>query len=162
MTTPLYCLLGFGTWTVLLVLAVVVWRTGLVLAGKAAPNAFPSGSQHGTDTYWRLNRAHMNAAENLPLIAAVVLVGTLAGVSTALFSTLAQVYLAARIVQSLLHISSNASLVVNPALHGPVRTARLLRLDGARDRQHGEGPERLNPGWRMPARTIGLSLPVRL
>ncbi len=113
MTTPLYCLLGFGTWTVLLVLAVVVWRTGLVLAGKSAPNAFPSGSQHGTDTYWRLNRAHMNAAENLPLIAAVVLVGTLAGVSTALFSTLAQVYLAARIVQSLLHISSNASLVVN-------------------------------------------------
>ena len=113
MTTPLYCLIGFASWIVLLVLAIVVWRVGLALAGKTAPNAFPSGSQHGTDTYWRLNRAHMNAAENLPLMAAVVLVGTLAGVSTPLFSILAQVYLAARIAQSLLHISSNAALVVN-------------------------------------------------
>ncbi len=113
MTTPLWCLLGFASWTVLLVLTVGLWRLVLVFAGKMAPNAFPSGTPHGTDLYWRLNRAHMNAAENLPLMASVVLVGTLVGVFTPLFSTLAQVYLAARIVQSLVHIASNASIVIN-------------------------------------------------
>ncbi len=113
MTTPLWCLLGFAGWTMLLVVSVGLWRVGLVFAGKAAANAFPSGTQHGSDPYWRLNRAHLNAAENLPLMASVVLVGTLAGVSTPLFATLAQVYLAARIVQSLVHIASNAVMVVN-------------------------------------------------
>ncbi len=113
MTTPLWCLLGFAGWTMLLVVSVGLWRGGLVFAGKAAANTFPSGTQHGSDPYWRLNRAHLNAAENLPLMASVVLVGTFAGVSTPLFATLAQVYLAARIVQSLVHIASNAVMVVN-------------------------------------------------
>ena len=113
MTTPLWCLLGFAGWTMLLVVSVGLWRVGLVFAGKAAANAFPSGTQHGSDPYWRLNRAHLNAAENLPLMASVVLVGTFAGVSTPLFALLAQVYLAARIVQSLVHIASNAVMVVN-------------------------------------------------
>ncbi len=113
MTTPLWCLLGFAAWTVLLVVTVGLWRVGLVLQGKQAPNEFPSGSPHGSDLYWRVNRAHINAAENLPLMASVVLVGTLAGVSTPTFSLLAQVYLGARILQSIIHISSNASLVIN-------------------------------------------------
>jgi len=113
MTTPLWCLLGFATWTVLLVLAVGFWRVRLVLSGHMAPNAFPSGTPHGSERYWRLNRAHMNAVENLPLMASVVLAGSFAGVTTPLFSTLAQVYLTARIVQSLVHISSNSPLVIN-------------------------------------------------
>ncbi len=113
MTTPLWCLLGFASWTVLLAVSVGLWRVGLVFAGRVAANAFPSGTPHGSDVYWRLNRAHMNAAENLPLMASVVLVGTFAGVATPLFATLAQVYLAARVVQSLLHVASNAVLVIN-------------------------------------------------
>ncbi len=113
MTTALWCLLGFASWTVLLVVSVGLWRAGLVFAGKTAANAFPSGAPHGGDRYWRLNRAHMNAAENLPLMASVVLVGTFVGVTTPLFATLAQIYLAARVVQSLVHIASNAVMVVN-------------------------------------------------
>ena len=31
MTTPLWCLLGFAAWTVLLVVTVGLWRVGLVL-----------------------------------------------------------------------------------------------------------------------------------
>ena len=113
MTTALWCLLGFASWTVLLVVSVGLWRVGLVFAGKVAANEFPSGAPHGGDRYWRLNRAHMNTAENLPLMASVVLVGTFAGVTTPLFATLAQIYLAARVVQSLVHIASNAVMVVN-------------------------------------------------
>ncbi len=113
MTTPLWCLMGFAGWTVLLAVSVGLWRVGLVFAGKAAANAFLSGTQHGSDPYWRLNRAHLNAAENLPLMASVVLVGTFAGVATPLFATLAQIYLAARVVQSLVHIASYAVMVVN-------------------------------------------------
>ena len=55
----------------------------------------------------------MNTAENLPIFATVVLVGSLAGVSSATFATLAQVCLGARMVQSIVHVSSNAVMAVN-------------------------------------------------
>lgn len=113
LTTPLLSLLGFAAWTALLVLAVAVWRTRMVLGGEIAANAFPHGDRHGSDRYWRLNRAHLNAAENLPLFAAVVLVGSVAGVATPLFSTLSQVYLGARVAQSAIHVSSNHVVAVN-------------------------------------------------
>jgi uncharacterized MAPEG superfamily protein len=112
LTTPLACLLGFVGWTVLLVLALASWRGVMVLRRERAINAFPSGLQHGSDPYWRLNRAHLNCLENVPLFASVVLVGHVAGVQTPLFATLATVYLVARIVQSLVHISSGSAPAV--------------------------------------------------
>lgn len=113
LTTPLLCLLGFAAWTFALVLAVGAARVTMVLGGEVAANAFPSGEKHGPDRYWRLNRAHINAAENLAIFASVVLVGTLAGVRTPLFATLSEVYLGARIVQSLVHVASNHPMAVN-------------------------------------------------
>ena len=112
MTTPLYCLLGMVGWTLLLVLAIGAVRSAHVLRGEKQANEFPGGTQHGGDAYWRLNRAHLNATENLALFAAVVLTGTLAGVTTPLFSTLAQAYLAARVVQSIVHVSSGSARAV--------------------------------------------------
>ena len=113
MTTPLWCLLGFAGWMIFLVLCLAVVRVGQVLRGKKQANEFPSGIPHGSPREWRLNRAHMNTAENLPIFATVVLVGSLAGVSGATFATLAQVCLGARMVQSIVHVSSNAVMAVN-------------------------------------------------
>src|SRR4051812_14857318 len=112
MTTPLWCLLGFASWTLMLVAGVASWRTVMVLRGDKRANAFTPGVQHGPDLYWRLNRAHLNAAENLPLLASVVAVATFAHVQTAALSLLAQVHLGARISQTICHLASNAVPVV--------------------------------------------------
>jgi uncharacterized MAPEG superfamily protein len=64
---------------------------------------------HGTDTYWRLNRAHLNCIENLPIFGVVVLTAHAAGVDV---GSLAAGVLAARIAQSLAHLSSGRSRVI--------------------------------------------------
>ena len=53
---------------IVLVTAIGAFRVLQVLTRKKAANEFPSGTPHGGDLYWRLNRAHMNTAENLPLL----------------------------------------------------------------------------------------------
>ena len=113
MTTPLWCLLGFVAWNLLLVLALAVTRISQVVAGRKQPNEFPAGVPHGGDAYWRLNRAHLNCVENLPLFASVIAVGTFAELKDPLFSTLSRVYLGARVAQTLAHLSSGSSLAVN-------------------------------------------------
>jgi uncharacterized MAPEG superfamily protein len=113
MTTPLWCLLGFVTWTLVLLVAVGVARVSQVLAGNAQPTSFPAGVPHGSDAYWRLNRAHLNCVENLPLFASVVLVAAVAGVRSGTLDLLAQVFLVARVGQSLTHVSSGSVLAIN-------------------------------------------------
>ena len=89
MTIPLWCLTGFAAWTLLLVFSVISWRSVMVLRGQKLPNEFTPGVPHGPELYWRINRAHLNAAENLPVLAAVVLVAHLTGVRSGVFDTLA-------------------------------------------------------------------------
>lgn len=112
MTIPLWCLTGFAAWTLLLVFGVISWRSLMVLRGEKAANEFLAGVPHGPDLYWRLNRAHLNAVENLPLLAAIVLVAHLAGVRSGTFDAAAIVHLGARVVQTLCHLASNAVPVV--------------------------------------------------
>lgn len=114
MTTPLWCLLFFAAWTLALVLGGVgAYRVGNVLLGRARPNAFPADTPHGPDWYRRLMRAHANCVENLPIFGAVVLVGHLVGLQDGSFGTLALVTVLARVGQTLAHISSGRSLVIN-------------------------------------------------
>jgi uncharacterized MAPEG superfamily protein len=113
MPSPLACLVGFALWAILLVLAIGLTRVSQVLAGKKRANEFPSGTQHGGDRYWRLNRAHVNTVENLPIFAAIILAGTWLHVDSRMFLTLPVVVLGARFVQSLTHIASGSSRAVS-------------------------------------------------
>lgn len=113
MTTPLWCLLGFVAWTLVLLVALASVRVGAVLAGRAAPTDFPAGVPHGSDANWRLNRVHLNCIENLPLFASVVVVATFAGLRLPILDTLAQVYLGARIGQSVTHLISANPVAIN-------------------------------------------------
>jgi uncharacterized MAPEG superfamily protein len=113
MTIPIYALMGFVFWTIFLVLAIGGARTMQVLRGETAVNGFPSGQPHGSDGYWRLNRAHLNCVENLPLFASVVLAGHVTGLTAGTFATLAQVYVGARVLQSIIHVSSGSAMAVN-------------------------------------------------
>lgn len=109
MPVALGSLLGFVAWTLLLVLALVTWRSIEALLGRRRLDEFPAGVPHGTDTYWRLNRAHLNCVENLPAFAAVVLVAHAVGVSV---DPLAGAALAARVAQSLTHVASGRPAAV--------------------------------------------------
>lgn len=113
MTTPLWCLVGFVSWTLVLLTLIGFARVSKVVAGTAKPTDFTAGVPHGSDAYWRLNRAHLNCLENLPLFASVVLVATVAGIHSLTLDTLARVYLGARVGQSLAHLSSGGTVAVN-------------------------------------------------
>ncbi len=106
-------LLLFASWTLFLLMAVVTARIMAVMTGKKKANEFPGGKQHGGDRYWRLNRAHANCLEFLPIFGVVVLAALMTDAYYGLFGTLALVIIPARIVQSCIQIMSGSSLAVN-------------------------------------------------
>ena len=103
----------YALWAIVLVVFIALSRVSQVMSGKAGPGDFPSGTKHGSDGYWRLNRAHLNTLENLPIFGALVLAGWVAGLDTPIFNMLATVIVVARVVQSLIHISSGSALAIN-------------------------------------------------
>jgi uncharacterized membrane protein YecN with MAPEG domain len=109
---PIAALVLFALWSMTLVLAVGIWRTSLVFAGRATANSFVPGAPHGSDTYWRLNRAHLNAVENLPIFGVLVLSGSFLQVPDILFQILPSLILYARVAQSLIHIASGSVFAV--------------------------------------------------
>jgi uncharacterized MAPEG superfamily protein len=105
-------LVFFALWTIALVLMVGVERVVLIARGHIKTKDVTPGSPHGNAAYWRMNRAHMNAAENLAVFAAIVLAGWVAGQESHLFNQLAMVVLVARVVQSIIHIISGSGIAI--------------------------------------------------
>lgn len=103
----------YALWGIVLVLMVAAERVMMVVSGKAAITDFTPGMKHGSDSYWRINRAHLNTLENLPIFGALVLAGWVSGLDTATFNMLAVIVVVARVVQSLIHISSGSALAIN-------------------------------------------------
>lgn len=110
--SPLVPLVLFALWGPLLVLVIGGHRVLTVLTGKLPPNGFPSGEKHGPDWYWRVNRAHLNTVENLPVFGALVLSGVFLELDGS-FATVAWVTFGARVGQSFFHIVSGRSMAVN-------------------------------------------------
>jgi uncharacterized MAPEG superfamily protein len=105
MTPSATALLGFAAWTIALVLTLVVFRTGLVFAGKKTAIGFNPSGEDLEGFGRRLTRAHANCYENLPAAAAVLLYA-IATNQTAVTDPLAYAFIAARIAQSLTHLIS--------------------------------------------------------
>jgi uncharacterized MAPEG superfamily protein len=104
MTTPLWVLLAFAMWTLLVLLAGVgVHRWSRILSGRSELTDFPGGVVEGPPLYRRVTRAHANCVENLPVYAAIALTAAIAGVDTPRLDQLAVVFLIARICQTLTH-----------------------------------------------------------
>jgi uncharacterized MAPEG superfamily protein len=104
-------LVWFALWTIVLVLGIGARRFAELRKG-AHPTSFRAGERHGSESYWRLYRAHANALENLPIFAVVVLTGWVVGMETKTFNQLAVVVLIARIVQSTIHIASGHTYAI--------------------------------------------------
>lgn len=104
MSTSYWSLLGFTAWTLVLILAVVTYRSVLVLAGRRRANDWKrTQASEDPALIQRMTHAHANCLENLPLFAAVVLVAGLTG-KLGLTDPLAGWYLALRLGQSTMHL----------------------------------------------------------
>jgi uncharacterized membrane protein YecN with MAPEG domain len=126
---PLTALTLFAVWALVLVLSVGGWRAVLVISGKSKITGFPGGTQHGDDAYWRLNRAHANAVENLPIFGSLILAGTLMQVQDTAFQILPSLVLYARVVQSFIHVTSGSALAINLRFAAyAVQVASMLAL----------------------------------
>ncbi len=104
----------FALWAIALLTGILLWRGIMIMKKETAINTIPSNQPHGSAGYWRLNRAHLNTLENLPLFAALVL-AAMTVESAELREPLtaaAWVVLFARLGQSLAHIISTSALFV--------------------------------------------------
>jgi uncharacterized MAPEG superfamily protein len=106
MSVPVLVLLLFAGWTLATLLATVgVYRWSRILTGRAALSEFKADEQQGSDWYRRAMRAHANCLENLPLYAAIVVAIAASGARSPALDTLAIVMLAARVLQTLTHVT---------------------------------------------------------
>jgi len=105
MMLPVWALVGFAAWTVLLLLATVgVYRWSRILTGRVAMREFRADQIEGADWYKRAMRAHANCVENLPVFGAIVFGLYVGNVGSALVDALAVAVLVARVMQSLVHV----------------------------------------------------------
>jgi uncharacterized MAPEG superfamily protein len=105
MTVPVWMLLGFATWTLLLLLFTIgVYRWGRIFSGRVAIRDFPADASGGDEWYRRATRAHANCIENLPVFGAIVFALYAGNVTGALVDALAMTVLVARVFQSLVHV----------------------------------------------------------
>jgi uncharacterized MAPEG superfamily protein len=104
-------LLGYAAWTILLVTCIGLQRGALTFFGQRAPNSFKTDGTDISPFGQRLARAHANCYENLPIFGAVVLTAIATGHSS-ITDPLAPWALAARVAQSMTHLSSTSSPAV--------------------------------------------------
>ncbi|WP_460145429.1 MAPEG family protein [Pseudomonas sp. S2_A02] len=106
MTIPMWMLLGFATWTLLLLMATVgVYRWVRILFSNVPIASFRCDQVEGEDWYRRGIRAHANCVENLPVFGAIVLLISTLGIDGPAVSYLSAIVLIARVCQSLIHVS---------------------------------------------------------
>jgi uncharacterized MAPEG superfamily protein len=117
MSVPVLVLLGFAAWTLLtLCVSIGVYRWSRILTGQASMAEWRTDLPQDSDLYqramraqssgWyqRATRAHMNCVENLPVYAAIVVALMAMGLQSSIIDRLAVIMLAARVVQTLVHI----------------------------------------------------------
>jgi uncharacterized MAPEG superfamily protein len=113
MTMPLWVLLLFAAWTLLLLFMTIgYYRWRRILTGRATIREWRADEDQGTDWYKRAMRAHANCLENLPIYTVVVLALLATRAQSPWLDVLAIVLLFARMVQSVLHIGPKQTEVV--------------------------------------------------
>ena len=111
MTPTLAALTGFVAWSLLLLVVMELLRTRLVLTGAVSANGFTPDNANLSPFMQRLARAHANCIEGLPIFGGLMLIAVVNGWST-VTDPLAYVFLAARILQSLIHLTSVSATAV--------------------------------------------------
>ena len=105
-------LLGLIAWTLCLLILMEALRTGYILRRKVIANEFRPDNSNLSPFMQRLARAHANCVESLPVFGTLLIVA-LIGNRTAVTDTLAPWLLAARVIQSCVHLASISVPAVN-------------------------------------------------
>jgi len=106
MTVPLWVMLGFAAWThALLMGSIGFYRLSRIFTGRATMAEWRADGMQGDPWYQRATRAHMNCVENLPVYSAVAVAAAVTGVGGGALDALALTFIAARIGQTLVHIT---------------------------------------------------------
>lgn len=106
MTIPMWVLLGFAVWTLLVLFGTVgVYRWSRILTGRSRISEWRAEPSQGDDWYRRAMRAHANCVENLPVYGAIAVCAYAAGVGGAALDALALAVIAARISHTTVHIA---------------------------------------------------------
>ena len=111
MNPTLTALTGFVAWSLFLLVLMEVIRSKLVVNKTIPANGFNPDNSNLSPFMQRLARAHANCVEGLPIFGGLMLIAVVAGKS-AVTDPLAYVFLAARILQSVIHLSSLSALAV--------------------------------------------------
>ena len=111
MNPTLTALAGFASWSLLLLVLMELIRSKLVLTKIIPANGFNPDNSNLSPFMQRLARAHANCVEGLPIFGGLMLIAVVAGRS-AVTDPLAYVFLATRILQSIIHLSSLSALAV--------------------------------------------------
>lgn len=104
-------LAAFIAWTLFLLVLMEGLRSRLVLAGRVPANGFSPGNEGLSPFLQRLARAHLNCVESLPVFGGLMLLA-IATDRTAVTDPLAALLVAARIVQSTIHLASTSAQAV--------------------------------------------------
>jgi uncharacterized MAPEG superfamily protein len=106
MTIPVWMLLGFAIWTVLLLFGSVgFYRWSRILTKQVQIKQFRADQIEGPDWYRRAMRAHANCIENLPIFGVIVFSLYVSDLTSSTIDKLTIVVLIARIFQSTLHVA---------------------------------------------------------
>ncbi|MDD3764987.1 MAG: MAPEG family protein [Nevskiales bacterium] len=104
-------LLGFAAWTLALIALVVGWRGLEIVRGKPANSWGRGNAIESPSLVKRAEHAHLNALENLPIFAVIVLVAQVIGKSAVVDAVAAWV-LYARIAQGVTHLIGVTHILV--------------------------------------------------
>lgn len=111
MAPTLGALTGFVSWTLLLLVLMEAIRTWLVVTKAVPANGFRPDNANLSPFMQRLARAHANCLEGLPVFGGLMLIALIAG-KPSITDPLAYALLAARLVQSLVHLWSTSPAAV--------------------------------------------------
>lgn len=111
MNATLAALVGFILWTLLLLTVMGLARVRLVMTRQVPPNGFRPDNAGLSPFLQRLARAHMNCIEGLPVFGGLMLAALASG-RTDITDPLALWLLAARVVQTTIHLASTSNRAV--------------------------------------------------
>lgn len=111
MNPTLFALTGFVAWSLALLVLMEVIRSKMVMTGEVKANGFNPENSNLSPFMQRLARAHANCVEGLPIFGGLMLIAVVAGHSS-VTDSLAMIFLGARVVQSLIHLSSTSATAV--------------------------------------------------
>jgi uncharacterized MAPEG superfamily protein len=112
MSTPtVLALTGLIAWALALLVLMELLRSRMVIAGQVPANGFRPDNSNLSPFMQRLARAHANCIEGLPIFGGLLLVA-LVTQREAVTDPLALVLLAARVLQSAVHLASLSVVAV--------------------------------------------------